>query len=165
MSISLISVIGESKPSEELYRLAERLGALLADAGYGVCCGGLSGIMEAVCRGAKSRGGVTVGLLPMNDSRDANPYVDIAIPTGIGLARNTLVARAGEAIIAVGGRYGTLSEIAFGLNVGKTVIGLRTWGLQPPHAMPEGIIHVVEPEEAVALLPPCQDKTAAKKPS
>ena len=93
-------------------------------------CGGLGGVMEAACRGARSEGGTTVGILPGLDRAAANPHVSVAVATGLGEARNALVVRAADALIAVGGAYGTLSEIALALKGGKPVIGLRTWEIE-----------------------------------
>jgi uncharacterized protein (TIGR00725 family) len=93
-------------------------------------CGGLGGVMEAACRGAKQTGGTTVGILPGDDRSAANPYVDIVIPTGLGEARNAIVVRSADALIAIGGAYGTLSEIAFALKAGKRVVGLGTWEVE-----------------------------------
>jgi uncharacterized protein (TIGR00725 family) len=107
-----------------------------------VVCGGLGGAMEAACRGAKQAGGTTVGILPGTDRSAANPYVDFALPTGLGEARNALVVRAADVVIAVGGGYGTLSEIALALRGGKPVIGLDTWEV-------EGVQVVPDPEAAV----------------
>jgi uncharacterized protein (TIGR00725 family) len=94
-----------------------------------VVCGGLGGAMEAACRGASEAGGTTVGILPGSDRAAANRYVDVAIPTGLGEARNVLVVRAADALVAVGGGYGTLSEIALALKAGKRVVGLGSWGI------------------------------------
>ena len=108
---------------------AEAVGRALAEAGAVVICGGLGGVMEAACRGAKEAGGTTVGILPGHDRSAANPYVDVAIATGFGEARNALVVRAADALIAVGGEYGTLSEIALAVKAGKPVVGLGSWDL------------------------------------
>ncbi len=151
--IRLISVIGSSAATDEEYRLAEEVGKLVASSGYGIVCGGRGGVMEAACRGAKSVGGTTVGILPGNSSAEANPWVDIAIPTGMGEARNALVVAAGEAVIAVGGEYGTLSEIALALKAGKTVIGLKTWRLHRWNdESDQGIIYAETPRAAVELV-------------
>jgi len=126
----LISVIGGARASREILDQAEELGRGLAERGLIVVCGGLGGVMEAVCRGAKSAGGVTVGILPGPRAEAANPHVTVPIPTGIGLARNAIVALAGRAVIALDGKYGTLSEIAYALNFRKPVIGIDTWGIE-----------------------------------
>jgi uncharacterized protein (TIGR00725 family) len=127
---------------------AEAVGRGLAARGAVVVCGGLGGAMEAACRGAKEAGGMTVGLLPGLDRRDANPYVDVAVTTGLGEARNALVVRAADALIAVGGGYGTLSELGLALRTGKRVVGLGTWEI-------DGIEPASSPEEAVeAVLGP-----------
>jgi uncharacterized protein (TIGR00725 family) len=146
----LISVVGGSDCGSELAHLAEEAGKLLAEAGVGVVCGGGGGVMQAVCKGAYEAGGVTIGILPGVDNRAANPYVRIAIPTGIGEARNAIVVRAGAAILAIGGGYGTLSEIAFGLKWGKQVIGLRTWQATNGSGQPAAIHSYSSALEAVA---------------
>jgi uncharacterized protein (TIGR00725 family) len=106
----------------------------LARRGAVLVCGGLGGVMEAACRGARSEGGVAVGILPGSDRRSANEFVSVAIPTGLGEARNALVVRAADVLIAVGGGYGTLSEVALALKSGRRVVGLGTWdvaGVEP----------------------------------
>ncbi len=123
----LISVIGGGAPSARAYELAEAVGRELAQRGAVVVCGGLSGVMEAACKGAKSAGGVTIGLMPGSDPRAANPWVDYPVMTGMGYARNVIVVKTGRAAIAVDGAYGTLSEIAHALGDGTPVIGLETW--------------------------------------
>jgi uncharacterized protein (TIGR00725 family) len=123
-------------------QLAERLGALAAERGAVVVCGGLGGVMEAACRGAKRQGGTTVGILPGLDRAAANPHVDLALPSGLGEARNALVVRAADVLIAVGGGHGTLSEIALALKAGKRVIGLDTWAV-------DGVEAADDPEAAV----------------
>ena len=124
-----IAVIGTSKSNARETKLAEEVGRKLAERGVIVVCGGLGGVMEAACRGAKSAGGLTVGILPSSNRHDANPYVDIPIVTGIGYSRNPMVVRSGQAAIAVGGKYGTLSEIAYAIQEKIPVIGLGTWKL------------------------------------
>jgi len=144
-----ISVIGASKCSAKEARIAEEVGRELAKRGAIVICGGLTGVMEAVCRGAKSEGGLTVGILPSNNRRDANPYVDIPIITGIGYARNSIVAKSGQAAIAIGGKYGTLSEIAYALQDKIPVIGLGTWKLATSKSKDESIIIANNASDAV----------------
>ena len=144
-----ISVIGASNCSAKESKLAEEVGRELARRGAVVICGGLNGVMEAVCRGAKSEGGLTVGILPGNNRRDANPYVDIPIITGIGYARNSIVAKSGQAVIAVGGKYGTLSEIAYALQDKIPVIGLGTWKLATIKSKDESIIFANNASDAV----------------
>jgi uncharacterized protein (TIGR00725 family) len=145
--IPLIAVIGGGVCSAEEAMLAEEVGRLLAQAGVGLVCGGRGGVMAAACRGARQAGGITVGLLPGTDPAEANPWVQIAIPTGLGEARNALVVGAGRAVIAIGGEYGTLSEIAFALKAGKRVAGLRTWAIP-------GVQAVADPAAAVAYVLP-----------
>ena len=124
-----VAVVGPGDATPEEAKLAERVGAELARRGAIVVCGGRGGVMEAVCRGAKSAGGTTVGILPGQDRAEANQYVDLALPTGLGELRNGLVVRAADALIAVAGGYGTLSEIALALRTGVPVVGLGTWDI------------------------------------
>jgi uncharacterized protein (TIGR00725 family) len=119
------------------------VGRLLAERGATVVCGGLGGTMEAACRGARAAGGTTLGLLPGADRSEANPFVTVAVPTGLGEARNALVVRAADAVIALGGGYGTLSEIALALKAGKRVVGIGTWEI-------EGVVAAEDAEAAVA---------------
>ena len=125
---SQIAVVG-GEAEDELLAVAEQVGRGLAEAEAVLVCGGLGGVMEAACRGAREAGGLTVGLLPGTDRRAANPFVEVVVPTGLGEARNALVVRAGEAVIAVGGGYGTLAEIGFALKARLPVIGVATWEL------------------------------------
>jgi uncharacterized protein (TIGR00725 family) len=118
------------------------VGRALAERGVVVVCGGLGGVMEAACRGAKSAGGTTVGILPGFDRSEANEFVDVAVATGLGEARNAVIARTADALVAVGGAYGTLTEIAFALRLGKTVAGLGGWEI-------DGMVAVDSPEAAV----------------
>ncbi|MBI4303302.1 MAG: TIGR00725 family protein [Chloroflexi bacterium] len=124
-----IAVIGGSQPTPEEADLAEEVGRELARKGATVVCGGLNGVMEAACRGASAEGGLTVGILPGDNAKAANPYVQIPIVTGIGYARNITVVKSAQAVIAVGGSYGTLSEIAHALQAGIPVVGLNTWSI------------------------------------
>ncbi len=144
-----VSVIGASNCSARESKLAEEVGRELAKRGAVVICGGLNGVMEAVCRGAKSEGGLTIGILPSNNRLDANPYVDIPIITGLGYARNSIVARSGQAVIAVGGKYGTLSEIAYALQDKIPVIGLGTWKLATSKSKDESIVIANNASDAV----------------
>jgi len=144
-----ISVIGGSDCSEEEARLAEEVGRELAKRGVTLICGGLQGVMEAACRGAASQGGVTVGILPGDSRKDANPYVQIPIVTGMGYARNAIVAKSGQAVIAIGGSYGTLSEIAHALQNDIPVIGLGTWSLSRGGKQDKSIILAQNPVDAV----------------
>jgi uncharacterized protein (TIGR00725 family) len=123
-----VAVVGAGVDATEAQcALAEEVGALLAEAGATVVTGGLGGVMEAACRGARSRHGTTVGLLPGLDRAAANGWVEVAIPTGLGELRNGLVVRSADAVVAVGGGAGTLSEIALALKGGLPVVGLGTW--------------------------------------
>jgi uncharacterized protein (TIGR00725 family) len=123
-----IAVIGPGEPADPaILAAAHAVGTGLARAGCVLVCGGLGGVMEAACRGAKQAGGRTLGLLPGTDRAAANPYIDIAVPTGLGEARNALVVRAADAVVAVGGGWGTLSEIALAMRTGVPVIALDSW--------------------------------------
>lgn len=147
---TVIGVIGESEFSDAAHEaLAEQTGRLIAQAGYLLVCGGLTGVMEAACRGARAAGGQTVGILPGTDRADANPHVTVAIPTGLGQMRNVVIVLTADALIAVGGGFGTLSEVAHALRYGKPVIGLRTW--EATRAGRRAPITVVQtPEDALA---------------
>lgn len=142
MSIQ-IGVIGAGQCSSEIEKLAEAVGREIARNKAILVCGGLGGVMEASARGAKQEGGNTVGILPGFSFEDANPFIDIPIITGLSHARNVLVVRSSHALIAFEGGYGTLSEIAIALKIGKPVIGLRTWGIS------KEIINVETAQEAV----------------
>ncbi|MGQ9569628.1 MAG: TIGR00725 family protein [Thermodesulfovibrionales bacterium] len=137
-----ISVIGAGTADVATLKTAEEVGRLIAKHGAILICGGLEGVMEAASKGAHMEGGITVGILPQNNKNEANPYIDIPIVTGFGEGRNVIISRSADAIIAIGGEYGTLSEIAFGLKMGKPVIGIRTWDIK-------GIIKAKSAEDAV----------------
>jgi uncharacterized protein (TIGR00725 family) len=139
----LIGVIGSRDCDNDTYERARRVGELLAERGFGVICGGLSGVMEAACRGASEAGGFTVGVLPGDLPDTANPYVQFRIATGMGIARNVIIVRSSAAVIAISGGPGTLSEIAHCLQLDVPVVGLSTHDVSP------GIIQVATPEEAV----------------
>jgi uncharacterized protein (TIGR00725 family) len=126
----MIAVIGGRRASNRLLAVAEEVGRLIAESGAVLVCGGLHGVMEAASRGAKSVGGVTVGVLPHDHTRDANAYIDIPVATGLGIGRNVIIARTADALVAVGGEYGTLSEIAFALQMEKPVVGIRSWDIK-----------------------------------
>jgi uncharacterized protein (TIGR00725 family) len=148
----IVSVIGGGSCPPEDERVARELGRLLAENGYVLLTGGLGGVMEAASRGASEAGGEVIGVLPGLLREEANPYVDIALTTSIGEARNVIVATSGHAVVAVGGGLGTLTEIAFALKHGRPVFGIGTWTL-PEHRVPrEGVVVVETPEEAVELI-------------
>jgi uncharacterized protein (TIGR00725 family) len=138
---------GESASEAEL-ATAEDAGAAIADAGAVLVCGGLGGVMEAACRGARSRGGLTVGLLPSHERESANGWVQVAIPTGLGEARNALIVRSADVVIAIGGGWGTLSEIAFARKAGKPVVGVGSWELGE---QAEGIVRGESGAQAVRV--------------
>jgi len=139
-----IGVIGGSRPGRPALDMALEVGRLVARSGAVLVCGGLGGVMEAASRGAREEGGFVVGILPGSTPADANPWVDVPIATGLGYTRNALVVMNADAIVAVDGEYGTLSEIAYGLIQGKRVVGLGTWDVR-------GVTAAATPEEAVRL--------------
>lgn len=140
-----ITVIGGSRCSKKDYKIARETGMLIAQEGWTLICGGRTGIMEAACRGAKERNGLTVGILPSIDGKEGNKYLDVKIPTGLGYARNVLVVRASDIIIAISGKYGTLSEIAFAFNEDRKVIGINTWKIK-------GVVQVKTPQQAISYI-------------
>lgn len=141
----LIAVCGTSLEQPEALSDAEEVGRLLAQRGVTVVCGGLGGVMAAVARGVRSGGGVSVGVLPGDDADSANPDVTVALPTGLGELRNALIAHSCRAMIAVGGGYGTLSEIGFALRLGKPVTGLHTWDIRRANDdRPDPAIHCAD---------------------
>jgi uncharacterized protein (TIGR00725 family) len=132
-----VAVIGPNEATAEEVAHAEEVGRLLAGRAAVVVCGGLGGVMEAVSRGAADAGGTVLGILPGRDRADANEHVTVTLATGMGEMRNALVVRAADAVIAVGGAYGTLSEIAFALRTGVPVVGIGTWDLDDVVAAPD----------------------------
>lgn len=154
----IVAVVGGHACGAKVEQIATKLGELLAKVGVILVTGGLKGVMEAVSRGAKNGGGLTVGILPSEDKNAANPYIDIPIPTGLGYTRNTIVAGCADAVIALPGEYGTLSEIAFALNMKKPVIGLGSWAIP-------GVLEVKTAEEAVAKVLELTDGSKAKERS
>jgi len=147
MGARLVSVIGGASATDREAALAAELGGLLAREGFTIVCGGGSGVMLAACRGAAEAGGATLGILRGTDPAEANPYVTIAVTTGLGSSRNRIVALSGSAVVAVGGGYGTLSEIAFALQAGRPVCALVSrWGSI------EGVTEVRTPAEALAFV-------------
>ncbi len=140
-----VAVIGESVCKEDIRTIASKVGKGIASNGWITITGGLGGVMEAACRGAKQAGGLTVGILPGFSRDDANPFVDIPVVTAMSHARNAIIAYSADILIAVSGSYGTLSEIAIALKLGKTVIGIHTWDAI------EGVIRADSPEEAIRI--------------
>jgi uncharacterized protein (TIGR00725 family) len=136
-----VAVVGPGEAAADELGAAEEVGSAIGAAGAVLVSGGLGGVMEAACRGARSAGGLTLGILPGHDRGAANPYVEVAVATGLGEARNALVVRAADALVAVGGAYGTLSEIALALKTGTPVVGFGTWDI-------EGIVCAETPLEA-----------------
>jgi hypothetical protein len=138
-----VAIVGASEASEAEMANGETVGRLLAAAGAIIVCGGRGGVMAAACRGAADAAGIAVGILPGPDRGAANEWVTVAIPTGLGELRNGLIIRAADVVIAIGGSYGTLSEIALALRAGVPVIGLGTWAI-------DGVQEMSDPGEAVA---------------
>ena len=151
-----VAVSGGGEADDEVCGVAEQVGVELARRGAVVVTGGMGGAMEAACRGAKEAGGTTIGILPSHDRADANPWVDVALPTGLGEGRNALVVRAADAVIAVAGEFGTLSEIALALRLGTPVVGLGTWELARAGRPVAAIVVATDPvdaaEKALALV-------------
>jgi uncharacterized protein (TIGR00725 family) len=147
----LVAVVGGAVCTPEQALAAHEVGRLLAERGAVLMCGGRGGVMEAACQGAQEAGGITIGLLPGTDSSEGNPHLTVAIATGLGQARNALVAQAGQAVIAIGGSYGTLSEIGLALKRGRKVIGLQTWKATDGEGSQAAIIEAHSPLEAVDL--------------
>ena len=150
---SIIAVIGAGSCDTETYSIAEQAGILLAKNGFTIICGGLGGVMEAVCKGARSEGGHTIGVLPGDTIRDANPYVSIPVATGMGIGRNIIIIRTAMAVLAIDGKYGTLSEIAFALQLKKPVVGLQSWDVSAD------IIQAPNIEQAVNEIVKIADKS------
>lgn len=140
----IIGVIGGGTADAETLQMAEEIGRLIAQHGMLLVCGGLGGVMEAAARGAKGAGGTTVGILPEADRSSANPYVDIPIATGFGDGRNVIIVRTADLLIAVGGSFGTLSEIAYARKMEKPVIGIASWEIP-------GMMKATTPAEAVKM--------------
>ena len=138
----IIAVIGGRRAGKPQLKEAEEVGRLIARSGAALLTGGLGGVMEAASRGARAEGGLTIGVLPHEHKGRANRYVDVPIVTGLGIGRNIIIARTADAVVAVGGAYGTLSEIAFSLQLGKPVVGIGTWKIK-------GVVEAGDAEEAV----------------
>ena len=147
----IISVIGGEGAPAQAVRLAEEVGQELAKRGVTVCCGGGGGIMEAVCRGARGEGGHTIGIMPGSDASESppNPWVEFPVFTGIGYARNSAVVLTGDAVIAIDGSYGTLSEMAYAMIHGVPLVGLDTWDFDYHGHDGDRIVHASNPRDAV----------------
>ncbi len=152
-NLSIVSVAGSHDAPDGYLSFAFRLGSLLGSSGFAVACGGGAGVMEEVCHGARESGGLTIGILPGTDVSEGNPYLDIVLPSGLGLGRNRAVALAGFCLVAVGGSHGTLSEIAFALQAGRPVCCFGTWTGIP------GVVRVETPEDAVSFVIECERRS------
>jgi uncharacterized protein (TIGR00725 family) len=163
--ILYVGVAGASQPEASLVAAAELLGRRLAEAGAVIVCGGGPGVMAAVCRGGQQAGGTTVGLLPGLDRHSGNPHLTVALPTGLDQGRNLLLVRASDALVAVGGGFGTLSEVALALRTGVPVVGLATWSLalggRPVDAFPMA----ADAEDAARLVLDAARARAAGRPA
>jgi uncharacterized protein (TIGR00725 family) len=140
-----IGIIGAGECDAGLAEMARALGKAIAEMGAVLVCGGMQGVMSAACQGAKEAGGLTLGILPGSERSQANRFIDIPVATGLGEARNLLIIRTADVLVAIGGSYGTLSEIGFALKLGKPVIGLKTWQI-------EGVVQVESVAEVMAIL-------------
>ncbi len=149
MATMFVAVIGSAVCGQEVADLSREVGWEIARQGAVLVCGGRGGVMEAACRGAKEAGGLTVGILPGVVRSEANPYVDVPIVTGLGEARNAIVVRTADAVVAVSGGYGTLSEIGLALKMGRPVVGLGTWELQREGQPVDAVVQVDTPAQAV----------------
>jgi uncharacterized protein (TIGR00725 family) len=151
MDRPFVGVVGSGEADHSLERTAQEVGRLVAEAGAVLVCGGRGGVMAAACRGAVSAGGLTVGILPGLDRRAANQWVTVALPTGLGELRNGLVVRASDVLVAVGGGYGTLSEVALALQAGVPVVAIGSWKLVPPDGRADtAVTRASDPADAVA---------------
>lgn len=148
----VVAVVGADHADEKTLSLAEGVGREIAKAGCWLICGGRGGVMEAASRGARKTGGMTIGILPGTNRNDANPHIELPIITDMGEGRNLLIVRNADAVIAVGGEWGTLSEIALARKIAKPVIGLRTWSLRKPDNSAADITEVETPEEAINVV-------------
>jgi uncharacterized protein (TIGR00725 family) len=145
----LIGLIGGSHCSEETYLYAKKVGENIAKKGGIIVCGGLGGVMEAVCKGAKNAGGTTIGILPGYTKFDANHFVDIPIITGMGIARNVIIVRTADVVVALEGSAGTLSEIAMALNIGKPVVAVRDWSILKQEHLHGDLMYFIDtPDDA-----------------
>jgi uncharacterized protein (TIGR00725 family) len=145
MRKKVVGIIGASQCSLEEYQKAYDLGKFIAESGYLLVCGGLTGVMEGASKGATDAGGIVLGIIPYADPSKANPYVTIAVATGMGHARNSVIVNTSNVLVAVGGEYGTLSEIALALKMGKMVIALDSWSIP-------GVVKVSSVNEAIKLI-------------
>jgi uncharacterized protein (TIGR00725 family) len=146
-SKTVIAVIGGRKVTKRLLEEAEEVGSLNTGHDAILVSGGLGGVMEAASKGAKAEGGMTLGILPQEHKREMNEYIDVPVATGLGIGRNVIIARTADALIAVGGEYGTLSEIAFALQMKKPVVGIKTWdikGITPAENAQDAVDKVFE---------------------
>lgn len=146
-----VAVVGSACCDDRVAALAEAVGREIARQGAILVCGGRGGVMEATCRGARSEGGLAIGILPGTDRQAMNPYVDVAIATGLGEARNAVIVRTADVVIAISGGYGTLSEIGLALKMGRPVVGLDTWTLRSGDGATWAVRHVTDPVEAVTV--------------
>jgi uncharacterized protein (TIGR00725 family) len=157
-----VSVIGAGRCGPAQYALAEEVGRFVAERGATLVCGGLSGVMEAAARGAKESGGATIGILPGHDRRLGNPYLDHVVTTGMGEARNLAVVSSGDVVVAIGGGFGTLSEIGLAGKIGRPVVILSGWRLDNDD-LPQGLWYASSPREAFSLIDTLPDGSADER--
>lgn len=148
-----VAVIGAGAATPRQAELARACGRLLARAGFVLLSGGLGGVMDASCRGCAAEGGRSVAVLPGTDRAGATPYATFALPTGLGQVRNSVLVNAADAVLAIGGGWGTLNEIALAVRLGKPLVLLESWGLEPPEGTPLGaLVTAADPDDAVAAV-------------
>lgn len=145
-----VAVVGPSAATPAEHALGERVGRLIAERGAVLVCGGLGGLMEAAAGGCAAAGGTSIGILPTTDRSEANPYLTVAVATGMGEARNAIVVRTADVVIAVHGEFGTLSEIALALKMGKPVVGIGTWELGKDGEPVDAIVRAADAKDAVS---------------
>lgn len=156
----IVGIIGGSFAEKKYLDVAYKIGQYIAENGWILVCGGLTGVMEYACKGAYEKGGITVGILPSYDKSTANKYVKIPVATGIGLARNYIIINTADILIAINGKYGTLNEISMALNIGKKVITINSWKLKNAGEIDENLFYEVETaEEAINLIKKWQNET------
>lgn len=146
-----IAVVGSGEPDPKNEKIAYELGGLIAKQGATLICGGLGGVMNAAARGTHDAGGTSIGILPSLDRQSSSKYLTFSLPTGLGEARNTIIAKSADVVIAVGGEFGTLSEVAFALKAGRPVIGINTWHLFKEGKENTSIARAKDAEEAITM--------------
>lgn len=148
-----VAVIGAAQATVRQAELAEASGRLLALAGFVLLCGGLGGVMDASCRGCAAEGGISIAILPGDDRAVASPHATFALPTGLGQVRNSVLVHSADAVLAIGGGWGTLNEIALAVRLVKPLVLLESWKFEPPEGTPAGdVVTAADPGEAVGAV-------------